>query len=311
MNQSNIGFIFPGQGAQHLGMLSELAHVHPVIEEVFSQASEYLGYDLWALAQEGPEEKLNETQVTQPILLTASYALWTLWQANDGVEPAWMAGHSLGEYSALLCAGALDFKSALELVSTRGRLMQEAVPKGQGAMAAILGLENEAIQQACVSIEATSGVVSAVNFNAKGQTVIAGQAQAVEEAMTALKALGAKKVIPLAVSVPSHCALMKPAAEQLSAYLKEVPIQTPRISVLHNVDVSTQSDPSAIKQRLVAQLYQPVRWVETIESLYQKGIDHLYECGPSNVLSGLNKRIEKRMKVVALNTPLHFPSNVV
>ncbi len=285
-------FVFPGQGSQSVGMLAELAETYPQVRDTFTEASDALGDDLWALTQEGPAERLNQTDRTQPAMLVAGVAVWRVWQARDGAEPAFMAGHSLGEYSALVCSGALAFADAVRLVAERGRFMQEAVPEGQGAMAAVLGLDDDAVRQVCA--EAAQGaVVEAVNFNAPGQVVIAGNREAVERACEAAKAAGAKRALPLPVSVPAHSALMRPASDRLAQVLADVNIQAPRIPVVHNVDVSLAGTPDAIRERLVQQVYSPVRWVEAVQWLAGQGVGRLVEAGPGKVLAGLTKRIER------------------
>lgn len=289
---ASLAFVFPGQGSQSLGMLAELGAQHAVVRDTFAEASAALGYDLWALVQEGPEERLNQTDKTQPAILTASIALWRLWQAEGGVQPAYVAGHSLGEYSALVAAGSLAFADAVKLVERRGQLMQEAVPAGTGGMAAILGLEDADVLAACA--EAAQGeVVSAVNFNAPGQVVIAGAAKAVERAIEACKARGAKRAVALPVSVPSHCALMRPAAERFAEAVEAVQWQMPQIALVQNVTAQVPADLEALKRDLLAQLYSPVRWVESVQLLAEKGVTDLVECGPGKVLVGLNKRCAK------------------
>lgn len=297
-----IAFVFPGQGSQQVGMLQAMAAAYPIVTATFEAASEILSQDLCSLVSEGPSEQLNQTQNTQPALLAASVALWRVWVSEKGPKPAMMAGHSLGEYSALVCAGSLSFEDGIRLVAARGQAMQSAVPAGTGAMAAILGLEAAVLETLCE--EAQQGeVVSCVNFNAPGQIVIAGQMQAVERAMTAAKSAGAKRAILLPVSVPSHCALMKPAAEQFQQVLETVNFAPPSIPVIHNVDVTTQVDPQAIRARLIEQLYTPVRWVETGNSMASQGIQTVVECGPGKVLSGLMKRIDKQLQPLAIGTP--------
>lgn len=294
-----LAIVFPGQGSQSIGMLRDLALLHPEVRATFETASQVLGYDLWQLCQEGPAETLNRTQTTQPALLAAGVAAWRVWRAQGGSLPAYLAGHSLGEYTALVCAEALDYAAAIALVAERGRLMQEAVPEGAGAMAAILGLEDAQVVAVCAEAAAL-GVVEAVNFNAPGQVVIAGVTAAVERAGELAKAAGAKRVLLLPVSVPSHCALLKPAAERLAAYLAQVNVRAPQIPVLHNVDARARVSPDEIRAALAEQLYRPVRWVQIIQTMAQSGVTNLVECGPGKVLVGLNKRIAKEMDARAL-----------
>ncbi|MBW3471857.1 ACP S-malonyltransferase [Proteus vulgaris] len=297
---TDFAMVFPGQGSQTVGMLAELAEQYPIVTETFAQASDVLGYSLWDLVQNGPEDELNKTWKTQPALLAASVAVWRVWQEKQGKMPQMMAGHSLGEYSALVCAGVIDFTAAIKLVELRGQLMQEAVPAGTGAMYAIIGLDNDAIAKACE--EAAQGqVVSPVNFNSPGQVVIAGNKEAVERAGVLCKEAGAKRALPLAVSVPSHCALMKPAADKLAIALQEIEFKQPEIQVVNNVDVKAQTDVNAIRDALVRQLYNPVRWTETVELIDEKGITQLLEIGPGKVLTGLTKRISKEMNAAAVN----------
>jgi [acyl-carrier-protein] S-malonyltransferase len=285
-----IAFVFPGQGSQSVGMLASLAEENKVIEKTFNEASEALGVDLWHLSQKGPLESLNQTELTQPALLAASVALWRLWCEKRPERPVILAGHSLGEYSALVCAGSLDFSDAIRLVSLRGKLMQSAVPEGLGAMAAILGLNAEAVTAVCETAKEKE-IVYPANYNSPEQIVISGHAAAVLRAMEIAKIMGAKRVIRLPVSVPSHCELMKPAALLLAEALKKIPFKLPNIPVIHNVDATECKTVEGIQQALVNQLYQPVRWVETVQSLAERGITTLLECGPGTVLSGLNKRI--------------------
>ena len=296
----SFAFVFPGQGSQSLGMLSEFGTQAP-IAETYAEASQALGYDMWALTQSGPESLLNQTDKTQPAILTASVALWRLWLAEGGKTPALVAGHSLGEYSALVAAGSLSFFDAVKLVERRGQLMQQAVPTGTGAMAAILGLEDADVIAACQEAAQTD-VVSAVNFNAPGQVVIAGSAEAVARAIEACKAKGAKRAMPLPVSVPSHCALMRPAAEQFAEAISGITWQAPRIPLVQNVSAAVAKDLDSLKGDLLAQLYSPVRWVESIVTLSQQGVTDLVECGPGKVLSGLNKRCVKGMITHNLDT---------
>jgi [acyl-carrier-protein] S-malonyltransferase len=302
---ANLAFVFPGQGSQSLGMLADHGAQQPLILDTFAEASAALGYDLWALCQQGPVELLNQTDKTQPAILAASIALWRLWLAKGGARPAFVAGHSLGEYSALVAAQSLSFADALKLVERRGQLMQEAVPAGQGAMAAILGLDDEQVMAACA--EAALGeVVSAVNFNAPGQVVIAGSVAAVERAIAACKERGAKRAMPLPVSVPSHCALMRPAAERFAQSIAEVSWQAPQIPLVQNVSAAVVVDLNTLKRDLLAQLYNPVRWVESIQCLAANRVTSLLECGPGKVLGGLNKRCVKELNNYNLDSPEAF-----
>ena len=297
---ANFGFVFPGQGSQSVGMLKELSEQYSVIRDTFAEASEVLGYDLFDLVMNGPAEELGKTYKTQPALLTASVALYRLWQEKTSLKPAVMAGHSLGEYSALVCAGVIDFKDAVKLVKLRGEYMQAAVPLGVGAMAAVIGLADDVVIKACAEASG-SQVCSAVNFNSPGQVVIAGNKEAVEAASEALKAAGAKRVLPLPVSVPSHCALMKSAADELAKELAKVEFKAPSVPVINNVDVAKVEDAAAIKDALVRQLYSPVRWVETVQSASADGIKTMIEVGPGKVLAGLIKRIDKEVNAISLN----------
>lgn len=293
--------VFPGQGSQSVGMLADLAEQFPIITETFKQASEVLGYDLWTLVQQGPAEELNKTWQTQPALLAASVAIYRVWQQQyPDFKPEVMAGHSLGEYSALVCAGVIDFQDAIKLVELRGKLMQQAVPEGTGAMYAIIGLDNESIIKACKEAE-QGEVVSAVNFNSPGQVVIAGAKNAVERAAAACKEAGAKRALPLAVSVPSHCALMKPAADQLAVSLESIAVKAPLSAVINNVDVKAENNAEAIRSALVRQLYSPVRWTETVEKMATSGVEVLVEIGPGKVLTGLTSRIVKELSASAVN----------
>lgn len=290
MNKT-LAFVFPGQGSQQLGMLSDLAQEHAVVKATFAESSAVLGYDLWDLIQNDPES-LGQTDKTQPALLTSSVALWRLWQEQGGELPSLLAGHSLGEYSALVCAQVIKFSEAVDLVRLRGEYMQQAVPVGHGAMAAVIGLDDQSVIDACASV---SGVVSAVNFNSPGQVVIAGETAAVTAAMDVLKSAGAKRVLPLPVSVPSHCRLMLPAGQQLAAKLENILFAAPKIAVVQNVNARIISDPEILKANLVSQLSEPVLWTQTVENLAQMGISATIECGPGKVLSGLNKRIVKNL----------------
>ncbi|CAI0962002.1 ACP S-malonyltransferase [Serratia sp. JSRIV002] len=293
-------FVFPGQGSQTVGMLADLAAQFPIVEQTFSDASAALGYDLWQLVQTGPAEELNKTWQTQPALLAASVAIFRVWQQQGGNMPVMMAGHSLGEYSALVCAGVLDFAAAIRLVELRGKLMQEAVPEGTGAMYAIIGLDNASIAKACDE-SAQGQVVSPVNFNSPGQVVIAGNKEAVERAGAACKAAGAKRALPLPVSVPSHCALMKPAADKLAVALQDITFNAPLVPVVNNVDVRAETAPEAIRSALVRQLYSPVRWTESVEFMAAEGVTLLLEVGPGKVLTGLTKRIVDTLTAAAVN----------
>jgi len=295
-----VAFIFPGQGSQAVGMLAELGEQYDVVKQTFAEASDALGYDLWALVQNGPAEDLNETFRTQPALLASSVAIWRVWQELGLEQPANLAGHSLGEYSALVCAGVIDFKEAIKLVELRGKLMQEAVPAGTGAMYAIIGLADDAIAKACEDA-AQGEVVSPVNFNSPGQVVIAGSKDAVERAGALCKEAGAKRALPLPVSVPSHCALMKPAAEKLAVALESIEFNSPQLPVINNVDVVAETDPAKIKDALVRQLHSPVRWTETVELMHEQGVEQLLELGPGKVLTGLTKRIVKTLTAAAVN----------
>ncbi|WP_045421579.1 ACP S-malonyltransferase [Vibrio campbellii] len=297
---SKFAIVFPGQGSQAVGMLADLGEQYDVVKQTFAEASDALGYDLWALVQNGPAEDLNQTFRTQPALLASSVAIWRVWQELGLEQPENLAGHSLGEYSALVCAGVIDFKEAIKLVELRGQLMQEAVPAGTGAMYAIIGLDDEAIAKACE--EAAQGdVVSPVNFNSPGQVVIAGSKDAVERAGALCKEAGAKRALPLPVSVPSHCALMKPAAEKLAVALESIEFNAPQLPVINNVDVAAETDPAKIKDALVRQLHSPVRWTESVQLMSEQGVENLLELGPGKVLTGLTKRIVKTLSAAAVN----------
>lgn len=299
----NLAIIFPGQGSQSIGMLAEMGGAYPVVGETFDAASEVLGYDLWRLIQDGPEVELNRTDRTQPAMLVAGVAVWRVWRQCGGPTPTVMAGHSLGEYTALACGDAISFECAVELVAERGRYMQEAVLEGQGAMAAILGLEDEQVIALCADA-AQGEVVAAVNFNSPGQVVIAGHASAVARAIARARDIGAKRALLLPVSVPSHCTLMQPAAEQMRQLLDSTAVGVPAIPVLQNVDAKAHVDAGDIRAALVRQLYSPVRWVETIRHMKLQGIDRIIECGPGKVLTGLVKRIERELTAMAVyDTP--------
>lgn len=295
-----IALVFPGQGSQTVGMLNELYQEFSVVRDTFAEASAALGYDLWQLIANGPEESLNETHRTQPALLTASVAVWRVWQQQGGATPAFMAGHSLGEYSALVCAGVLGLSDAVKLVEKRGQYMQTAVPAGTGAMSAIIGLDDALIAKACEDA-AQGEVVSPVNYNSPGQVVIAGNKAAVERANELCKAAGAKRALPLPVSVPSHCALMKPAAEQLTADLAALSFAPMQVPVVNNVDVTVVDSADAVKDALIRQLYSPVRWTESVEWLVAQGVTDIVELGAGKVLSGLIKRIHKETTTSSVN----------
>jgi len=296
---TNFAFVFPGQGSQSLGMMDGYADIS-VVRETFSEASDVLQQDLWQLATEGSDADLNATVNTQPLMLTAGVAVYRAWQSLNGPEPKLLAGHSLGEYTALVVAGALKFSDALPLVRFRAQCMQQAVPDGVGGIAAILGLEDDLIRAICIEA-AQHEVLEAVNYNSPGQTVIAGNRSAVERGMALAKEKGAKRALMLPMSVPSHCSLLQGAAEQLRDYLKNVTVSPSLIPVLHNADVKSYSDSSQIKDALARQLYSPVRWVETVHALGTQGVIHNAECGPGKVLTGLNKRIDTNQQAMAMN----------
>jgi len=298
----NLAFVFPGQGSQSVGMLADLAASYPEVRHTFERASDALGKDLWSIVAKGPEQELNQTHNTQPAMLAAGVAVWEVWCKHSQVRPAWMAGHSLGEYTALVCSEAMSFEDGIKLVAARGRLMQEAVPPGIGAMAAILGLEDHQVVKACVKA-AEAEIVSAVNFNSPGQVVIAGHVAAVERAMLAAKAAGAKRAVLLPVSVPSHCALMASAAQNLDEQLQNTVIDTPKMTLIHNVDVASHNAPEVIRNALKEQLYKPVRWADSIKFMHDQGVTCFVECGPGKVLIGLNKRIVKDAEHLSIYDP--------
>jgi [acyl-carrier-protein] S-malonyltransferase len=299
-----VAFVFPGQGSQSVGMLSALAAAEPLVAETFAEASAVLGYDLWQLCQQGPEDALGVTERTQPAMLAAGVATWRVWCSKGGKAPSAMAGHSLGEYSALVAAGCLDFRTAIDLVRFRGAAMQAAVPPGQGAMAALLGLEDADVEAACKAA-AQGEIVEAANFNSPGQVVIAGQAAAVDRAIEIAKEKGAKRAIKLPVSVPSHSLLMRPAADQLAARLRQTEVKPPRGIDIYSVDLRKHTDADGIRAALVDQLVKPVRWAETVRAMLAGGVTALVECGPGKVLTGLNRRIErdKSIRMIALEDP--------
>ncbi len=294
--------VFPGQGSQRVGMLSAMAAVEPLIGNTFDEASSVLGYDLWRLAQTGPQEELNLTERTQPLILTASVALWRVWSARGGVRPEYMAGHSLGEFTALVCAGALEFADAVRLVRNRGAYMQSAVPVGEGAMAAVLGLDDDLVELACIEA-AGSEVVAAVNFNSPGQVVIAGHTAAVQRAIAACKEKGAKRALPLPVSAPFHTSLMKPAGEQLARDLADIRISAPAVPVVHNVHAGTESEPERIRELLVQQIHSPVKWTQSVRFIVAQQVAMVLEVGPGKVLAGLCKRIDGGLECHASEDP--------
>ncbi len=302
MDNNNLAFVFPGQGSQKIGMLAQLAAQSPIVEATFAEASAALGYDLWDMIQHGEQEQINLTERTQPMLLTSSVAIWRLWSDRNGPAPGQMAGHSLGEWSALVCAGAVDFVDAVKIVQSRGAFMQQAVPVGVGAMAAILGLEDQVIFDACDSAR-QGEVVDAVNFNAPGQVVIAGSAAAVDRAIDLCKKAGAKRAMALPVSAPFHTSLMKPAAEQLAELVSSTAFATPTIPVIHNVHAQTETDAERIKALMLEQIYKPVMWVDCITALKQGGASVFAECGPGRVLNGLTKRIDREITSFAMDDP--------
>jgi len=294
--------LFPGQGSQSIGMLAELADAYPSVKQTYDEASETLGFDLWEMIQNGPDSELNRTHNTQPAMLAAGVAVWRVWNEAGGAQPQAMAGHSLGEFTALVCAEALPFKDAVALVAERGRLMQEAVPEGQGAMAAILGLDDNVVIDLCADA-AQGDVVQAVNFNSPGQVVIAGASNGVDRAIELASGAGAKRAIRLPVSVPSHCDLMKPAAEKLAERLKGIEISCPKIPVIHNVDAALHSDPDEIRAALSQQLYKPVRWVESVQKITADGLSEMVEMGPGKVLMGLSRRIDRSISCMPVQDP--------
>lgn len=299
----SLGFVFPGQGSQTVGMLGEMAEKHQVVRETFDEAGEVLGLDMWHLVSEGPQERLNQTEITQPVLLTASTALWRAWQEADGRRPEILAGHSLGEYSALVCAGALTFAEGVSLVHQRGKLMQEAVPQGEGAMAAILGLDDEVVAECCEKVE---GVVSPANYNAPSQVVIAGSAAAVAAAVEACNEAGARKAVALQVSGPFHCELMAPAKVGFAEALDRVELKMPEIPVVHNVDATVATDLADLREKLLEQIARPVQWTQCMRAMLDAGADEFVECGAGKVLAGLIKRIDRKMAVHNIEAPEAF-----
>lgn len=302
----SISFVFPGQGSQAVGMMSELAEAHPIVKQCFDEASDVLGVDMWQLTQEGPSEELGKTENTQPALLIAGVAAWKVWQQQGGATPTIMAGHSLGEYTALVCAGALSFADGVALVRDRGRYMQTAVPEGEGGMAAVLGLEDDQVRTVCDEV-ANGEVLQAVNFNAPGQVVIAGTSAAIERAIGAMKEAGAKRALPLPVSIPAHSALMTSASEKLSERINQIELTMPTIPVIHNCNVEVASNTTEIAANLVTQLDSPVRWVECVQAMHRQGVDTFIESGPGRVLGGMIKRIAKGAAVGCLEKPSAYP----
>ena len=311
MSDNTLAFVFPGQGSQKVGMLAAAHERFVSVRDTFAESSDALGYDMWDLIQNGEQDALNMTETTQPVLLSSSVALWRAWQESSGAAPIIMAGHSLGEFSALVCAGALDFADAVRLVRQRGSFMQSAVPVGEGAMAAIIGLDDESINRICEELTHTSSeVVSAVNFNSPGQVVIAGHTAAVNSAIDALKAAGAKRAMPLPVSAPFHTSLMQPAGERLAQAIADVPITRPSIPVVHNVTAASEPDPEKIRALLVEQIYSPVQWTRCMQTMVAAGANTVVECGPGKVLSGLSRRIDKSLQSYALEEPDELSSAV-
>ncbi len=303
----SLGFVFPGQGSQTVGMLMEMAERHAIVRETFDEAGDVLGLPMWSLVSEGPQERLNQTEITQPVLLTASTALWRAWQAEGGPDPDRLAGHSLGEYSALVCADALSFKDAVALVHQRGKLMQEAVPQGEGAMAAILGLDDDVVAACCDSVD---GVVSPANFNAPSQVVIAGSSAAVARAVEKCVEAGARRAVPLQVSGPFHCELMAPAKVGFAEALDAVTLSMPRIPVVHNVDATVATDLDALRDKLLEQMARPVQWTRCVTSMIDDGVDSFVECGAGKVLAGLIKRIDRTKTVHNIDMPDDFAAAV-
>jgi|TARA_B100000768_G_scaffold21524_1_gene19026 [acyl-carrier-protein] S-malonyltransferase len=296
--KNNLAFVFPGQGSQKIGMLKALGEAHAVVLDTFAEASSVLNYDVWKLVQDGTQDEINLTERTQPLLLTSSVAIWRLWESMQGPLPAQVAGHSLGEWSALVCAGVVDFSDAVSIVRARGAYMQDAVPAGVGAMAAIIGLDDDIISTACAEAQ-TLGVIAAVNYNAPGQVVIAGEVKAVDQAISLCKAMGAKRALSLPVSAPFHTSLMKPAAERLTALVESTVFSAPVIPVIHNVNGQVQANTKIIKSLMIEQIYSPVRWVDCVIALRDRGAEYLVECGPGRVLNGLSKRIDRELRSFA------------
>ena len=307
--EQNVAFIFPGQGSQAVGMLADYGESFAVVKETFAEASDVLGYDLWTMVQDGPQEKLNMTEITQPALLTSSVAVWRAWNTQEAFKPNWMAGHSLGEWSALVCAGVVGFTDAVKLVRARGQYMQEAVPAGKGAMAAIIGLDDKVVEEVCANA-AQNQVVSAVNYNSPGQVVIAGEVDAVNRAIDGAKEAGAKRALPLPVSAPFHTSLMKPAADRLAEEINATTFNAPKIKVVHNVTAQEEPSPAQVQALMIEQIYSPVRWVECVQYLAQNDVATFVECGPGKVLSGLNRRIDKTLNSLATDSVSSFEQSI-
>ena len=303
----SVAFVFPGQGSQSLRMMEGLASRHPEVRMTFDAASELLGYDLFALVQEGPRERLDETEQTQPAMLAAGVAVWRAWRAAGGRSPDLAAGHSLGEYSALVCADSLDFAAAVRAVSARARLMQSAVPRGEGAIAAVLGLADAAVEEVCAAVrDEDSGGVWAVNYNAPGQVVIAGRSEAVARAGALARARGARRIVPLPMSVPVHCRLMAPAARRFEEVLAGIEFQPPKFAVVHNADLECHARPEKIREALVRQLVRPVKWAATLEVFKGRGVRSVMEAGPGRVLGGLARRVDRELQTLSLHDPESF-----
>lgn len=307
--QQNLAFVFPGQGSQSVGMLSDLNEAHPIVKQTFDQASESFGRDMWAMAQQGPEQELAQTEITQPIMFVAGVAVWRAWSEATAIRPSIMAGHSLGEYTAYVCSDSISLEQGVALVKRRGELMRDACPSGQGKMAAVIGLDDEKTVAVCADA-AQGQVVQAVNFNAPGQVVIAGNSEAVDRAIDLAKEAGARKAMPLAVSVPCHSDLMKPAAEELAQQLRDTQIAAPKIPVVNNIDGEIELDPEQIREKLIVQLYSPVLWVASVRNMVTQGVETMVECGPGKVLCGMNKRIHKPLLVSTLQDQSGFDSTL-
>ncbi len=305
---SQLAFVFPGQGSQSVGMLKELSELFPIILETFAEGSEGANVDLWQISQDNPDDQLNQTEFTQPALLTANIALWRLWQQQGGAQPSVLSGHSLGEYAALVASGALNLHDGAKLVRMRGQFMQTAVPAGVGAMAAVLGAEDDLVTATCKSSSTNESMVVPANYNSPGQIVIGGHVDAVDRAIASLQAQGIRKIVKLPVSVPSHTPLMRQAAERLGLAIESMSWQMPDRTIIHNVDAQAKESVQAIQQALMAQLYLPVQWTQCVQALAAHGIQHAVECGPGKVLSGLIKRIDKSVATYTLSSPSEWQS---